>query len=77
MRFEGAQPARDEPRVAPLVELSGEGTELARDEGVFRSLLFGDVMITWLLGAKPAPNPPELKLRARRAASAFMRLYAA
>jgi AcrR family transcriptional regulator len=44
---------------------------------VYRSLLFGDVMITWLLGAKHAPNTRELKLRAQRAASAFMRLYSA
>jgi AcrR family transcriptional regulator len=44
---------------------------------VFRSLLFGDVMIAWLLGTKHAPNSRELKLRAQRAAWAFMRLYAA
>ena len=44
---------------------------------VFRSLLFGDLMVAWLLGTKHAPNARELKLRPQRAASAFMGLYSA
>ena len=44
---------------------------------MFRSLLLGDVMITWLLNAQIAPKSRELKQRAQRAAIAFMRLYAA
>ena len=44
---------------------------------VFRSLLFGDVMIGWLLHSKHAPNERELTVRADRAAAAFARLYCA
>ncbi len=44
---------------------------------VFRSLLFGDVMIGWLLRSKHAPNERNVALRADRAATAFARLYCA
>jgi len=52
-------------------------SEVNEMSDVFRSLLLGDVMIAWLLGAKHAPNSGELKLRAQRAATTFMRLYSA
>ncbi len=63
---------RERRRVKSL--LAGDVNEMS---DVFRSLLLGDVMIGWLLGTRHAPGTRDLKPRAQRAATTFMRIYAA
>jgi hypothetical protein len=43
---------------------------------LFASLLFGDVIMSLLLGIAPRPSPRELARRARDATTALMRLHA-
>jgi AcrR family transcriptional regulator len=52
--------------------LDGRPAELAEQ---FRALLWGDLMVSLLLGVAERPNPRELARRARDAAAAFLRLH--
>ena len=52
--------------------LVGRPAELAEQ---FRALLWGDLMISLLLGVAEAPNPREIARRARDAAAAFLELH--
>jgi AcrR family transcriptional regulator len=52
--------------------LTGRPTELAQQ---FAGLLWGDLMVSLLLGVVVRPTPRELAGRARRATDAFLRLH--
>jgi len=52
--------------------LDGRPAELAEQ---FRALLWGDLMVSLLLGVAERPNPRELARRARDAAVAFLQLH--
>jgi AcrR family transcriptional regulator len=52
--------------------LSGSPAELAEQ---FAGLLWGDLMISLLLGVAERPNPRDLARRARDAAAAFLQLH--
>ena len=52
--------------------LDGDPAEMAEQ---FAALLWGNLMIGLLLRVADAPNPNEIKRRARNATSAFLRLY--
>ena len=52
--------------------LDGRPAELAEQ---FRALLWGDLMVSLLLGVAARPNPREIARRARDAAAAFLRLH--
>jgi AcrR family transcriptional regulator len=52
--------------------LDGDPAEMAEQ---FTALLWGNLMIGLLLRVADAPNPNEIKRRARNATTAFLRLY--
>jgi AcrR family transcriptional regulator len=52
--------------------LTGRPAELARQ---FAGLLWGDLMVSLLLGVAERPNPREIAGRARDAAAAFLQLH--
>ena len=52
--------------------LTGRPTELAKQ---FSGLLWGDFMVSLLLGVAERPNPREIARRARDAAAAFLQLH--
>jgi AcrR family transcriptional regulator len=52
--------------------LTGRPTELAQQ---FAGLLWGDLMVSLLLGVAKRPNPREIAGRARDAAAAFLQLH--
>ena len=52
--------------------VDGRPAELAEQ---FRALLWGDLMVSLLLGVAERPNPRELARRARDAAAAFLQLH--
>ena len=52
--------------------LTGHPAELA---GQFAALLWGDLMVSLLLGVAERPNPREIAGRARAAAAAFLQLH--
>ena len=52
--------------------LDGDPAEMAEQ---FTALLWGNLMIGLLLRVDDAPNPNEIKRRARNATTAFLRLY--
>ena len=52
--------------------LTGHPVELARQ---FAALLWGDLMVSLLLGVAERPNPREIAGRARAAAAAFLQLH--
>jgi AcrR family transcriptional regulator len=52
--------------------LDGHPAEMADQ---FTALLWGNLLVGLLLGVADAPNPPEIKRRARNAATNFLRLY--
>src|SRR5262245_46734290 len=52
--------------------LKGGPAELAEQ---FRALLWGDLMVSMLLGVAERPNPREIAARARAAAAAFLQLH--
>jgi hypothetical protein len=52
--------------------LSGSPAELAEQ---FAGLLWGDLMISLLLGVAERPNPRDIARRARDAAAAFLQLH--
>jgi AcrR family transcriptional regulator len=54
--------------------LTGRPAELARQ---FSGLLWGDLMVSLLLGVAERPNPREIAGRARDAAAAFLQLHPA
>jgi hypothetical protein len=52
--------------------LAGRPAELAQQ---FAGLLWGDLMVSLLLGVAERPNPREIALRARDAAAAFLQIH--
>jgi AcrR family transcriptional regulator len=52
--------------------LAGRPAELAQQ---FAGLLWGDLMVSLLLGVAERPNPREIAVRARDAAAAFLQLH--
>jgi hypothetical protein len=52
--------------------LAGRPAELAQQ---FAGLLWGDLMVSLLLGVAERPNPREIAGRARDAAAAFLQLH--
>jgi len=52
--------------------LEGDSSEMAEQ---FGGLLWGDLMVSLLLRVADAPNPREIKRRARNATAAFLLLY--
>jgi hypothetical protein len=52
--------------------LTGRPAELAEQ---FAGLLWGQLMVSLLLGVAPRPNPREIARRARDAAAAFLQLH--
>ncbi|HUH92111.1 MAG TPA: TetR/AcrR family transcriptional regulator [Casimicrobiaceae bacterium] len=52
--------------------IDGHPAELAEQ---FRALLWGDLMVSLLLGVAERPNPREIATRARDAAAAFLQLH--
>jgi AcrR family transcriptional regulator len=52
--------------------LTGRPAELAQQ---FAGLLWGDLMVSLLLGVAERPNPREIAVRARDAAAAFLQLH--
>ena len=52
--------------------LAGRPAELAQQ---FAGLLWGDLMVSLLLGVAERPNPREIARRARDAAAAFLQLH--
>ena len=54
--------------------LDGDTAEMSEQ---FAGLLWGNLIVSLLLGVAGPPNPGEVKRRARNAATAFLRLYPA
>ena len=59
-------------RAVELCFLAGDSLEMV---GTFMALLFGNVLITWLLDVAAPPTPRNMKQRARSVTSAFLTLY--
>jgi AcrR family transcriptional regulator len=52
--------------------LAGDPLEMVE---TFAALLFGNVLVTWLLHVAEPPGARDMKLRAQRATKAFLKLY--
>jgi AcrR family transcriptional regulator len=52
--------------------LAGDPLEMVE---TFTALLFGNVLVTWLLHVTEPPGARDMKLRAQRVTSAFLKLY--
>jgi hypothetical protein len=52
--------------------LAGDPLEMVE---TFTALLFGNILVTWLLHVAEPPGSRDMKLRAQRVTSAFLKLY--